>query len=73
VAGLTWSIRASRELQTIAEYIGIESEIYAKQVAKRAIMRALLLRDHPRQGRKLPEYEGAREIRGFRTSLADDL
>jgi toxin ParE1/3/4 len=63
VAGLIWSDRALDELEAIAMHVALHSPFHAKQVSKRAFLRAAYLPDQPRQGRRLPEYVGPREIR----------
>jgi toxin ParE1/3/4 len=63
VARLTWTFRAVRELEDIVERIAQDSPLNARKVAVRAASRAQLLLDQPRQGRRLPEYDGERELR----------
>jgi toxin ParE1/3/4 len=63
MARLTWTRRATRELEDIVEHIAQDSPINARKVANRAALRAQLLLSQPAQGRRIPEYDGERELR----------
>lgn len=60
---LIWSGRARADLFEILAYIDASSPFYANAVAARFEARAALIPDHPRQGRRLPEYDGPDELR----------
>ena len=63
MARLTWHIRALRDLDVITDRIAEDSPVHAEQVARRVFGRATLLLQQPRQGRRLPEYDGPRDVR----------
>lgn len=60
---LIWSGRARADLFDILAYIDATSPLYADAVAARFAARAALIPDHPRQGRRVPEYDGPDELR----------
>ncbi len=60
---LTWQTRATNEFFEILAWVEKDSLPYANRISDRFEARAESLRHHPRQGRKLPRFEGIREIR----------
>ena len=67
---VTWTTKASLNLQAIHDYIATDSRFYAKRFVRGLIGATRTLEDHPRCGRKLPELpnRGFREVvyRGYR-------
>ncbi|HEU0221395.1 MAG TPA: type II toxin-antitoxin system RelE/ParE family toxin [Paracoccaceae bacterium] len=60
---LIWSGRALDDLDAILSYIARDSPAYARAVGQRMLARVESLPDQPRQGRRVPEYDGDRELR----------
>lgn len=60
---LIWAPRAVDDLEEIAEYIAHDSPAYARAVSRRVFERAESLTEQPRQGRRVPEYDGSNELR----------
>jgi toxin ParE1/3/4 len=61
---VTWSRRALRDLEAIAEYIAKDSPAYAGTVVKKIVNETRSLVRFPRSGRKVPELddENIREV-----------
>lgn len=61
---VAWSQRALRDLEEIADYIAADSPTYAAIVVKKIVNLAKTLRQFPRAGRKVPEFddENVREL-----------
>lgn len=61
---LVWSHRANTDVQSLRGYIAQDSQFYARQFIERLLGRIENLRDHPLQGRLVPEArrEDIREI-----------
>jgi addiction module RelE/StbE family toxin len=61
---VTWSRRALQDLEAIAEYIAADSQTYAGIVVKKIVSQTKLLRQFPRVGHKVPEFdeEDLREV-----------
>ena len=57
MAQLVWSPSALASLAEICEYIGRDSEYYAKLFAQRIFSAAEMLALFPESGRVVPEYE----------------
>jgi len=64
MARLIWTEKAVEDLENIAEYIGTDSEYYAKDFIKRVIEQVEKLVQFPKIGRIVPEVgdENIREI-----------
>ncbi len=60
---LIWSDRALGDVAEIVAYIEKDSPTYARNVVRQMFARADALPDQPGQGRRVPEYDGAQEIR----------
>ena len=60
---LSWSARGLAELQATLDYVAVDAPANAQSIARLALQKAEALQDQPRQGRKLPENTGPREIR----------
>lgn len=60
---LIWTDRARRDLFDLLHWIDRDSPAYANAVSLRFETRAETLPDQPGQGRRVPEYEGPREVR----------
>ncbi|NOR47340.1 MAG: type II toxin-antitoxin system RelE/ParE family toxin [Methanosarcinaceae archaeon] len=56
MARIIWSPNASDDLESICEYIAIDSEYYARLFAKRVIKAIERLIVFPESGRIVPEY-----------------
>jgi addiction module RelE/StbE family toxin len=61
---VAWSRRALQDLEAIAEYIAADSPTYAGIVVKKITHSTKTLRQFPRAGRKVPEFddENIREL-----------
>ena len=61
---VSWSRRALRDIEGIAEYIAADSPTYAGIVVKKIISQIRMLAQFPRSGRKVPEFddENVREL-----------
>ncbi len=55
MAELIWSERAIEDLNSIAEYIALDSEYAAKKFIEELIKKANILSIHPGKGRPIPE------------------
>ncbi len=53
---LTWSPRAIKDLEGICEYIGKDSEYYAKFFAQKIVVMIEKIPEFPEIGRIVPEY-----------------
>ncbi len=62
-ARLIWSPCALDDLNDILEYIAKESPKYAAMVGRRMFARTDRLPENPKQGRRVPEYDGEMEYR----------
>ena len=60
---LRWSDRAPDELDAVLAHIAQDSPINAAAVHGRIVARLASLPDQPGQGRRVPEHEGADELR----------
>jgi len=60
---LIWTARAADNLFDILDWIARDAPAYALAVADRFERRAEALPDQPRQGRRVPEYDGPEELR----------
>jgi toxin ParE1/3/4 len=54
---VVWSPEAVEDLQSIAEYIGRDSEFYAKAVVTKVLETSRSIRDFPWLGRTVPEIQ----------------
>ena len=61
---IVWSRRAATDLDSISEYIAVDSPAYASSVLKNIISQTRILTRFPRSGRKVPELddENIREL-----------
>ncbi len=61
---VSWSRRALKDIEGIAEYIASDSPAYAGTVVKKIITETRMLAQFPRSGRKVPEFddENVREL-----------
>lgn len=57
MAFLIWSPRSIRDLEDICEYIGRDSEHYARTFAEQVVDLVERIPDQPRAGSMVPEYE----------------
>jgi len=57
-----WTENAIEHLANIYEYIGLNSETYARRMVDRITRRSEQITDQPLSGRKVPEYD-AKDIR----------
>ncbi len=55
MAELIWSERAITDLNSIGEYIALDSEYAAKKLIKELLEKANILSIHPGKGRPIPE------------------
>lgn len=70
---VAWSRRALSDLEEIADYIAADSPTYAAIVVQKIVNLAKTLRQFPRAGRKVPEFddENVRELIAY--SLSSSL
>ena len=61
---VSWSRRALRDVESIAEFIAADSPTYARTVVKKIIHQTRMLSQFPKAGRKVPEFddENVREL-----------
>lgn len=61
---VSWSRRALQDLEDVADYIASDSPTYAGIVVKKIITQTRMLKQFPRVGRKVPEFddENVREL-----------
>jgi len=61
---LRWTDHAVSQLTALADYISLDSPLYAEQVVERIVARLDQARVHPRSGRVVPEFpqEDLREL-----------
>ena len=61
---VSWSRRALRDVESIAEFIATDSPAYARTVVKKNINQTRMLSQFPKAGRKVPEFddESVREL-----------
>ncbi|WP_089726839.1 type II toxin-antitoxin system RelE/ParE family toxin [Candidatus Thiosymbion oneisti] len=52
---VNWSPEATEDLESIAEYIGRDSEFYARVVVFKILATSRQISEHPNIGRKVPE------------------
>jgi len=57
MAQVKWSPVAIRELQSIHEYIAVDSQLYADRMIDRIIERVEMLESHVLIGRIVPEFD----------------
>lgn len=57
MAQVRWSPVAIRELQSIHEYIAVDSELYADRMIDRIMERVGMLESHVLIGRVVPEFD----------------
>jgi len=57
MAEINWSREARRDLKAIAKFFERSSPQYSKYIVKRIFDTVSGLRDHPRIGRPIPEFE----------------
>ena len=57
MALIFWTNQAIEDLENIGEYIEKDSPKYASITLRRIYNSALLLKDHPKLGRIVPEFE----------------
>ena len=53
---LRWTDHAVNQLAALAEYISLDSPLYAEQTVERIVARLEQVRIHPRSGRVVPEF-----------------
>ena len=53
---LRWTVHAVNQLAAVAEYISLDSPLYAEQTVERIVARLEQARIHPRSGRVVPEF-----------------
>ena len=53
---LRWTEHAVGQLAALAEYISLDSPLYAEQVVDRIVARLEQARHYPRSGRVVPEF-----------------
>jgi len=61
---VVWSPEAVEDLEAIAEYIGRDSEFYARTIVAKALESAKAIREFPNSGRVVPEF-GDETVREF--------
>lgn len=54
---VVWTDRATRRLRELQSYIAQSAPLVAPQIIRRLILHSYRLRNAPRSGRKVPEYE----------------
>jgi toxin ParE1/3/4 len=54
---VTWSQRALRDVEGIADYIAQDSAAYAAVVVRTILNQTKMLSNFPRSGRKVPEFD----------------
>lgn len=61
---LRWTEHAIAQLAALAEFISLDSPVYAEQVVDRVVARFERARRHPASGRMVPEFgrEDVREL-----------
>ena len=61
---VSWSRRALKDVEGIAEYIASDSPAFAETVVKKIVGETRILAQFPRSGRKVPEFddESVREL-----------
>lgn len=69
MAEINWSHEARRDLKVIAEFFETSSPQYSKYIIKRIFDTVSNLRDHPRIGRPIPEFEASI----FRERIVEDF
>ena len=57
MAEVVWSPRSLADLGAIADYIGLDSEHYARLFVERVVAAVEMLAVFPEAGRVVPEYE----------------
>ncbi len=61
---VVWSPEAVEDLEAIAEYIGRDSEFYARTIVAKALDLTKAIREFPNSGRVVPEF-GDETVREF--------
>ena len=59
MARLIWTEPALQELDTIADYISLDNPFATKRVVQKVIQRLKKLKDHPKSGKPVEEFEKA--------------
>jgi toxin ParE1/3/4 len=54
---IVWSRRAAQDLDSIADYIAVDSPAYAAIVLKNIVNQTKMLGEFPQAGRKVPEFD----------------
>lgn len=54
---IIWSAKAEKQLDNIFSYIASDSEFYAHHTIEQIIQQVESFLEHPKQGRKVPEYD----------------
>ena len=64
MASIVWSVRARDDLRSLSDFIAQDSPTYAAATVERVLQSIERLREYPRIGRVVPEYddESIREI-----------
>jgi plasmid stabilization system protein ParE len=57
MARLIWSAQAAADLQSICEYVGRDSEVFARLLARRITAIVETIPRFPMAGRKVPEFD----------------
>jgi len=52
-----WTNKAQQHLVEIYEYIATDSEVYASRMVDRLTKRSKQIKEFPRSGREVPEYD----------------
>jgi plasmid stabilization system protein ParE len=55
MAQIAWTLSAINDLDSIGEYIGLDSELAAKKFVKEIISKAQIISLNPYRGRPIPE------------------
>ena len=53
---IRWTVHAVNQLAALAEYISLDSPLYAEQTVARLVARLEQARVHPHSGRVVPEF-----------------
>ena len=54
---VVWTRKAEKQLDQIFDYISLDSTLYAYRTVEKIIEQAESISQHPRKGRKVPEFE----------------
>ena len=69
MAEINWSREARRDLKAIAEFFETSSPQYSKHIVRRIFETVSNLREHPKIGRPIPEFEATI----FRERIVEDF